>query len=181
MKKPKLSNIKNIFHTKIFNIESVEVEFSNKEKRSYQRLKPTGNGAVLIVPIIDDSVMMIYEYSVGTECYELSLPKGKIDANETILQAANRELQEEIGFGAKKLQHIKTMTLAPAYQANKTHIIMAQDLYHNTLEGDEPEPLKVVKHKLSNLHQLVYDKNLTEARSIAALYMVKDILTKCNK
>jgi ADP-ribose diphosphatase len=47
--------------------------------------------------------------------------KGKIDAGESPLEAANRELIEEIGYGAKKLSFIKTMTLAPGYQSNFTH------------------------------------------------------------
>jgi 8-oxo-dGTP pyrophosphatase MutT (NUDIX family) len=48
----------------------------------------------------------------------LALTKGKIDAGESPLEAANRELIEEIGYGAKKLSFIKTMTLAPGYQSN---------------------------------------------------------------
>jgi ADP-ribose diphosphatase len=45
----------------------------------------------------DDTVLMIYEYSSGTHRYELALTKGKIDAGESPLEAANRELIEEIG------------------------------------------------------------------------------------
>lgn len=176
-KKPVLSNIKNIATTKYFNIQSMDVEFSNGEKRQYERLKPPGEGAVLVIPMLDDdTVLMIYEYSGGTDRYELALTKGKIDKGEYTIDAANRELIEEIGYGAKKLELIKTMTLAPGYQSNFTHIVLAQDLYEDSAEGDEPEPLQVVKHKLSNLDQLVYDEDLTEARTIAALYMAKAII-----
>ncbi len=176
-KKPVLSNIKNIATTKYFNIQSMDVEFSNGEKRQYERLKPPGEGAVLVIPMLDDdTVLMIYEYSGGTDRYELALTKGKIDKGESTIDAANRELIEEIGYGAKKLELIKTMTLAPGYQSNFTHIVLAQDLYEDSAEGDEPEPLQVVKHKLSNLDQLVYDEDLTEARTIAALYMAKAII-----
>ena len=83
---------------------------------------------------------------------------------------------EEVGYGANKLTLIKTMTLAPGYQSNFTYIILAQDLYEASAEGDEPEPLEVVKHKLSDLENLVYNEDLTEARSIAALYMTKEII-----
>ncbi len=176
-KKPVLSNIKNIATTKYFNIQSMDVEFSNGEKRQYERLKPPGEGAVLVIPMLDDdTVLMIYEYSGGTDRYELALTKGKIDKGESTIDAANRELIEEIGYGAKKLELIKTITLAPGYQSNFTHIVLAQDLYEDSAEGDEPEPLQVVKHKLSNLDQLVYDEDLTEARTIAALYMAKAII-----
>jgi ADP-ribose diphosphatase len=69
------------------------------------------------------------------------------------------------------------MTLAPGYQSSITHVILAEDLYESSAIGDEPEPLEVVKHKLSNIENLVYNEDLTESRSIAALYMAKDIIT----
>ncbi len=176
-KKPKVSNIKNIARTKFFNIQSMDIEFSNGERRQYERLKSPEEGAVLVIPMLDDeTVLMIYEYSGGTDRYELALTKGKIDAGESPLEAANRELIEEIGYGAKKLSFVKTMTLAPGYQSNVTHIVLAQDLYQDSAEGDEPEPLEVVAHKLSDLEQLVYNEDLTEARTIAALYMAKEII-----
>jgi len=179
--KPKILNIETIATTRVFNIERLDLEFSNGEKRQYERLKPPGNGAVLVVPMLDDdTVLMIYEYSGGTDRYELALTKGKIDAGETPIEAANRELMEEVGYGSNKLTFIKTMTLAPGYQSNVTHIVLAQDLYEASAEGDEPEPLEVVKYKLSELEDLAYHKDLTEARSIAALYMAKEIIRKQN-
>ena len=100
----------------------------------------------------------------------------KIDKGETPIEAASRELKEEIGYGSNKLTFLKTITLAPGYQSNTTHIVLAEDLYEEMAEGDEPEPLEIVSHKLSNLEQLTYDEDLTEARSILALYMVREII-----
>lgn len=180
-KKPKILKIETLATTRVFNIERLDLEFSNGERRQYERLKPPGNGAVLVIPMLDDdTVVMIYEYSGGTDRYELALTKGKIDAGEAPLDAANRELMEEIGYGSNKLTFLKTMTLAPGYQSNITHIILAQELYEASAEGDEPEPLEVVEHKLSNLEELVYNEDLTEARTIAALYMAKGVISKQN-
>ena len=180
-KKPKILNIETLATTRFFNIEKLDLEFSNGERRQYERLKPPGEGAVLVIPMLDDdTVLMIYEYSGGTDRYELALTKGKIDKGESPIDEANRELMEEIGYGAKDLKLIKTMTLAPGYQSNFTHIVLAQDLYEASAEGDEPEPLEVVEYKLSDLEQLVYRQDLTEARSIAALYMAKEIIRKQN-
>jgi ADP-ribose diphosphatase len=53
---------------------------------------------------------------------------------------------------------------------------LAENLYEETAEGDEPEPLEIVPKKLSDLDQLTYNEDLTEARSILALYMVRDII-----
>jgi ADP-ribose diphosphatase len=177
MKLPQVSNITTLADTGIFRIESLDITFSNGAKRTYQRLNPTGNGAVLVIPVFEGGKFaMIYEYSGGTQKYELALPKGKIDSGETIIEAANRELQEEIGFAARNLVHLKTMTLAPGYQANKTHIVLATDLYESSKEGDEPEELQVVYNNFSDLETLVYKEDLSEARSIAALYMARNYI-----
>jgi ADP-ribose diphosphatase len=56
--------------------------------------------------------------------------------------------------------------------------VVAQDLYPCRLEGDEPEEMEVVRWPLDKLEQLVADPDFTEARAIAALYMVKDFLAK---
>jgi len=155
----------------------MDVEFSNGATRIYERLVSRGNGAVLVVPMLDDdTVLMIYEYSGGTERYELGLTKGKIDKGETLIETAARELKEEIGYGAKKLTFLKTITLAPGYQSTETHIVLAEELYEEKAYGDEPEPLEIVAHKLSDLEKLTYSEDLTEARSILALYMVRDII-----
>jgi len=155
----------------------MDVEFSNGATRIYERLVSRGNGAVLVVPMLDDeTVLMIYEYSGGTERYELGLTKGKIDKGETLIETAARELKEEIGYGAKKLTFLKTITLAPGYQSSETHIVLAEELYEEKAYGDEPEPLEIVAHKLSDLEKLTYSEDLTEARSILALYMVRDII-----
>ena len=176
-KKPKLKNIHTVAQSRIFNLESMDVEFSNGSTRVYERLVSRGNGAVLVIPMLnDDTVLMIYEYSGGTDRYELGLTKGKIDKGETPLESAGSELKEEIGYGAKKLTFLKTITLAPGYQSSETHIVLAEDLYEEQADGDEPEPLEVVEHKLSDLEELTYKQDLTEARSILALYMVRDII-----
>ena len=79
-KMPKLTNIHTVAQSRIFNLESMDVEFSNGATRVYERLMSRGNGAVLVIPMLDDdTVLMIYEFSGGTERYELGLTKGKID------------------------------------------------------------------------------------------------------
>lgn len=176
-KNPIISNIKTVTQSKIFRIESMDIEFSNGAKRTYERLNSNSSGAVLIVPVVDeDNFLMIYEFSAGTQRYELGFPKGKIDENEKPIDAANRELQEEIGYGANKLTNIKSVTLSPSYNSNTTHIILAQDLYEASANGDEPEPLQVVKKKFTDIEDIVYNKDLTESRSIVALYMARDLI-----
>ena len=176
-KKPIIKKQAIISSSRLFSIEQLDLEFSNGEQRQYERLLRQGVGAVLIIPMLDDeTVLLIREYCGGTDRYELGLPKGKMDEGEDILQAANRELKEEVGYQAEQLDLLKTMTIAPQYMEHTIHIVLAQQLTPKKEEGDEPEPLEVVPYPLADLEKLIADDAMTEARTIAALYMARERL-----
>ena len=165
--------------SKLFTIESLSLEFSNGEKRDYERVKGGGRGAVMIVPINEhNELILVREYCAGTHNYQLGFPKGLIDPGEDPITAANRELKEEVGYGADDFTELKTLSLAPSYFNAKMHIIVAKSLYPEQLEGDEPEPLVVVKWPLHEWQSLLEQNDFSEARSVSALLLVKQFLTK---
>ena len=172
-KKPTILNKTTLAKSRLFHIESLDIKFSNGQLRNYERLtRGNSSSAVLIVPMLDtETVLLIREYSAGVHRYELGLPKGKTDTGESFLDAANRELKEEVGFGARSLHHLSSFSIAPSYLEHMTEIVIAQDLYVEKLEGDEPEELEVIPWKLNNINALLATGECTEARSIAALFM----------
>jgi len=176
--KPTILNKTTVAKSRLFKIESMDIQFSNGELRNYERLARSGKGgAVLVVPLLDDNtVLLIREYSAGVHRYELGLPKGKTDPNESLIEAANRELKEEVGYGSNNLHHLSSFSLAPSYLEHMTEIFIAQDLYVEKLLGDEPEELEVIPWKLDNINALFATGECTEARSIAALFMAVEYL-----
>jgi len=174
---PIINECKIVAKSRLFNIEQLDLTFSNGKQVVYERLKSSSRGGVLVVALADkDHVLMVREYGVGVESYELVFPKGRIEADEPIESAANRELQEEVGFAARKLTLIKSVTLAPGYMGHYTHIVLAEDLYPSQLEGDEPEPLEVISWPLDKIDELALREDVTEARTIAAAYIIKALL-----
>ena len=176
-KKPQILKRTLLSQSKLFGIEQVALQFSNGETRDYERIISPGAGAVMIVPVVDqEHVIMIREYAVGTDCYELLFPKGKIDPGEDIYSAATRECMEEIGYRPGQLTHIGSLTIVPGYLGFTTHTMLAEELAEESIEGDEPEPLQPVICNIHDIDRLMQHDNLSEARSIAALYQVRDIL-----
>jgi ADP-ribose diphosphatase len=124
----------------------------------------------------DETVLLVSEYAAGLHHYELGLVKGRLEANETILEGAERELKEEAGFGANNLVELTALSLAPGYMTHVTHVVLARDLYPEKLPGDEPESLEIMPWPIADLHSLVQRPDCTEGRSIAALYIARDYL-----
>jgi len=176
-RKPIVTRTETIARTRLFRVEEVGLRFANGREVSYERLRSSPSGAVLVVPMLDaTTVLLIREYAAGVERYELGLPKGRIEDGESPVAAANREIMEEIGYGARRLTPIKSVTLAPGYFSHATHLVLAQELYPERREGDEPEAIEVVPWSLERLSELLAHEECTEARSIAALFLVRDRL-----
>ncbi|MDA0130329.1 ADP compounds hydrolase NudE [Vibrio sp. MarTm2] len=161
-----------VAQSRLFTIEAMDLRFSNGEERTYERMKPSGRNAVMMVPVTEQGdLLLVREYAAGTERYELGFPKGLIDPGETPFDAADRELKEEIGFGARKLTPLKDVVLAPSYFSSKMTLFIAEDLYSEQLEGDEPEPLEIIRWPLAQAEDLLTHLDFCEARSITALLL----------
>jgi len=175
--KPEIMQRQTLAKTRLFQIEQLELRFANGVETSYERLVSPPSGAVLVVPLLDDeTLLLIREYGAGMDRYELSFPKGRIENGEDLLVAANRELMEEVGHGAEQLRHVRTMTLAPGYIGHQTHVVLAQQLYPQRMEGDEPEEIEVVPWQLNRIDELLMRDDFTEARSIAALFLIRELV-----
>lgn len=175
LQKPTILNVETVARSRLFTVESVDSEFSNGVRRVYERMRPTNREAVMIVPIVDDHLILIREYAVGTESYELGFSKGLIDPGESVYEAANRELKEEVGFGANDLTFLKKLSMDRlTFPANEYR--GRARFYPESLEGDEPEPLPQVRWPLAHMMDLLEDPDFNEARNVSALFLVREWL-----
>lgn len=96
---PDITRVRTLSKTRLFHIQEVDLRFANGVEVTFERIKGGGLGAVMVAAVNDrNQVALVSEYACGTERYELGLPKGRIDAGEDPLTAANRELMEEAGL-----------------------------------------------------------------------------------
>ncbi len=171
---PQIHQRQVVAKSNLFNIEQLDLEFSNGQQRVFERMSGSGRGAVMIVPFINDhEFLLVREYAAGTHSYELGFPKGLIDPGESPEVAAQRELKEEVGYGANKIRPLHNVCMAPAFFNAKMAIFVAEDLYPESLPGDEPEPLDVFSWSINNLDGLLAREDFVEARCIAALFLAE--------
>ena len=175
VKEPELLAKNTVCQSELFAIEQMHWRFSNGVETHYERMKSVHQvESVLIVPVqADGTVLLVREFASGVEQYVLGFPKGSYVKSEGMLVAANRELMEEAGYGARVLSHLGDYSQSPSYSTAKISVVLAQQLYVQRLPGDEPEELEVVSWHLDDVDALLAREDFHEARSVAALLMVE--------
>src|SRR5690606_6814717 len=97
---------------------------------------------------------------------------------ETPEQAADRELKEEAGYGARRLDVLRQLTLVPTYMGHVSWLVLARDLNPERLPGDEPAELAVIPWKMQELDRLMLREDFSEGRSLAALFVAREWLAR---
>ena len=176
--KPEILSVKTVGRSRLFRIEEMKLRFANGVERIYERLPATGHRAVMAVAVNDnDELLLIREYAAGFHEYQLTLPKGSAEPGESLIEATNRELMEETGFGASRIERLRELSVAPGHMGFTISVMLARDLYPKRLPGDEPEEIEVVPWPMDRIPELVERADFTEARAIAAIFLAQQRLT----
>lgn len=174
---PEILDTRDVARSRFFRIEELDLEFATGERRTYERLAAGRREAVIVVAVnANDELMLIREYAAGFHELQLTLPKGASEGTEPIEEAANRELKEEIGFGAREIRFIKKISVAPGHMGFTINVLLARDLYEERLPGDEPEPPELVPWPVADIDALIEGDDFNEGRAIAALALVRRFL-----
>jgi ADP-ribose diphosphatase len=182
-RQPEILSVRTAARSRLFHIEAVELRFANGIVREFERVAGSASpGAVIIVPLLDaDNLLLVREYAVGVERYELSLPMGLVQPQESPVQAANRELMEETGYGARKLRPLHTLALAPGILSYRMEVVLATGLYSAVRGGDEPEPLEVVEWPMDRIDELPISGEISDARTLAALFIARKAFARADR
>lgn len=104
----------------------------------------------------------------------LELPAGKIDEGESPLEAAKRELVEEIGKEASQWRELKAAYSAPGYLSEKVTILLATDLSDVPAEGGDEERIEIVPRPLAELDALIAE--CIDQSSLVGLLLLRENL-----
>lgn len=131
-------------------------------------------GAVAMVPLIDDDVILIRQYRTPTGGLLLELPAGKLDEGDTELEiAASRELQEEVGFRPGRLEPLGWFWMAPGYADERIWVFLATDLEPVALDpaGAEEEVAEVVRVPFREALEMIRRGEIVDAKTICGLHL----------
>ncbi len=136
-------------------------------------------GSVVIVPIDNDgNLLLVRQYRHAAQQDLLELPAGTRNEEEPFEECAAREIREETGMEAGKLQRVGDFYLAPGYSTEFMAVFLATELKHNPLEADFDEFLQVEKIPVKKAVELFQSGKMLDAKSLAAWLLAKPHLEK---
>jgi len=136
-------------------------------------------GSVVIVPIDNNgNLLLVRQYRHAAQQDLLELPAGTRNNEEPFEECAAREIREETGMEAGKLQRVGDFYLAPGYSTEFMAVFLATELKHNPLEADFDEFLQVEKLPVKQAVDLFQSGKMLDAKSLAAWLLAKPYLEK---
>jgi len=132
------------------------------------------NGSVTIVPVDGDGrIWLVRQYRHPARQELLELPAGTLEDGELPEECALRELREEVGKAAGKLEKIGAFYLAPGYSTEFMHVYLARELSDDPLPGDDDEYLTVECHPIEAVMEMLFDGRIIDVKTVAALCLAR--------
>ena len=136
------------------------------------------NNSVVIVPIDEgQNIVMVRQFRKAADLVLLELPAGVIDDDDSILEAARRELREETGLDAGKLVLLGEFFAAPGTLTEKLYAYYATDLYSSPLPPDEDERISLERIPYTRLMEMVDAGEVIDGITLASLLLVRKHLS----
>jgi ADP-ribose pyrophosphatase len=137
-------------------------------------------GAVSIVPVDDDrGVLMVRQYRAAIDADLLEIPAGKRDVEgEPPEETARRELEEEVGMRAGRLEKLAEFYNSPGFSDERSWVFLALDLEASQISAHSPEEqeMTVERVPLDEVPMLIKSGRLVDAKSIIGLCLARDAL-----
>ncbi len=135
------------------------------------------HGSVILLPVdADGNLVFVRQYRHAAGMDLLELPAGTLDEGENPEDCARREVREETGMAAGKLEHIGGFYLAPGYSTEYMHVYLATDLRYDPLEADADEFLQIENIPITRALEMAEKGEIPDAKSLAAFLMARPYL-----
>jgi ADP-ribose pyrophosphatase len=131
-------------------------------------------GAAVVVPHLGGGRFVLvrqFRYALNRETLEF--PAGRLDASESPLRCAKRELAEETGYLSKRWKRLFTLHPAPGYTDEILHIFLAESLQPGASHPDDDENLLIVEATLEQLLNKLRKGQITDSKTSAAILFLK--------
>ena len=166
---PKLISSQKVFEGPVFN---VTVDTVREGELTYQREVVHHHGSAVILPVFDDgTVALVRQYRHPAVRYLLEAPAGSLDKGERPDDGAARELQEELGLVAARMEKLSEFFVSPGFCEEKMWVFLATDLTEGQQRLEEDEILEVVRMPIEEALEMITSGEIEDAKTIIALML----------
>jgi ADP-ribose pyrophosphatase len=166
---PKILNSQKVFEGRVF---KVTVDTVSEGEVTYQREVVHHPGSAVIVPVHDDgTVVLVRQYRHPAVRYLLELPAGTLDGGERPEAGAARELEEELGLQAERLEKLSEFFVSPGFLEEKMWVYLATGLTEGKPQPDEDEQLEIVRLPIGDVLEMITSGEIQDSKTIIGLML----------
>ena len=166
---PQILDSKEIFQGRVF---KVTVDTIREGDKTYQREVVHHPGSAVIIPIFDDgTIAFVRQYRHPAVRYLLEAPAGTLNRGEVPEEGAARELEEELGFVAGRLEKLSEFFVSPGFCEEKMWVYLATELSETKQRLEEDEILQVVRIPFSQALTMISTGEIEDAKTIIGVML----------
>ena len=166
---PKIENSQKVFEGRVVN---VTVDTVSEGELTYQREVVHHNGSAVIVPVFDDgTVALVRQYRHPAVRYLLEVPAGTLAQGERPEIGAARELKEELGLVAARLDKISEFFVSPGFCEEKMWVYLATELSEGEQALEDDEIIDVVRLPIADALEMITSGEIEDAKTIIGLML----------
>jgi ADP-ribose pyrophosphatase len=166
---PEFLDSKEVFSGQVF---SVTVDTVREGDKTYKRDVVHHPGSAVILPAFDDgTISLVRQYRHPAVRYLLELPAGTLNDRERPEAGAARELEEELGLVAGRMEKLCEFFVSPGFCAEKMWLYLATELTPTAQRLDEDEMIEVVRLPIDRALQMITDGEIEDAKTIIGLML----------
>jgi ADP-ribose pyrophosphatase len=174
---PEITDSEIKYRGSIFDVRLDEIREGDVE---YAREIIVHKGSSVIVPVFDDgTVALVRQYRHATGKYLLEIPAGGVEDGETFEQAAVRELEEEIGVTAARIEKLTEFYVSPGFLTEKMYVFLATGLIETAQKLEIDEMIEVERLTFPQALDLIHSGGIEDAKTMVGLMMAAKYL-KCD-
>ncbi len=161
-----------VFTARLFKVKNIDIPLPDGKIKTYELVDI--QNAITVLPVdAEGNFYFVEQFRIGAGKSLLELPAGKIEHDEDPLEAARRELREEIGMDAAEITPLGNFYMSPGYANEYMYCFLATGLYPAPLTPDSDEFINVKKLHITDVNELVNNGKLVDSKSLALLMLAQ--------
>ena len=164
-----------VFSGKVVSLDVDQVRFPNGTTGELEMVRHPGASAVVPIlgdrPSPDPEIVLIRQYRYAAEDFLYEVPAGTLNHNELPEDCARRELREETGYSANRLERLTTIFTTPGFTDERIHLFLATGLTEGESSVETDEILELEVLRLSSIVDMIRAGRIVDAKTLVALLL----------